>query len=109
MAKALNPFERIIVALEAHYGPPQPPPVSDPLHLILWDSIGYLVDDDRRAAAFEALRKEVGLTPIEILAASMTQLVRITKLGGIHPEQRAQRLKEIAHIVLNEFDGDLSN
>jgi endonuclease-3 len=105
----MNPFQRIINALEAHYGRPQPPPVSDPLPLILWDNIGYLVEDDRRAIAFEALHKEVGLKPPQILSASLTQLVRITRLGGIHPEQRAQRLKEIAHIVLNEFEGDLAN
>ena len=30
-------------------------------------------------------------------------------MGGIQPEVRARRLKEIALIVLNEFDGNLSN
>jgi hypothetical protein len=55
------------------------------------------------------LRKQVGLQPTEILAAPIEQLVSITKLGGIHPELRAQRLKEIAHIVLNDFAGDLGN
>jgi endonuclease III len=109
MVKKENSLRKIVNAIEAHYGRPQPPPVSDPLHLILWESMGYLVEDDRRASAFEALRKEVGLKPTDILSASTAQLVRITRLGGIHPELRAQRLKEIAQIVLNDFDGDLSN
>ena len=98
---------KIVSALGSYYGPLKPPKISDPLHLILWESIGYLVDDDRREAAFAALRKQVGLKPTDILSAPDEQLVKITKLGGIHPELRAQRLKEIAHIVLNDFDGDL--
>ena len=107
MAKALSAFTKIIGRLEAHYGRPTPPKLSDPLHLILFESIGYLVDDDRREAAFATLRQQVGLTPTDLLSASTEQLVKITKLGGIHPELRAQRLKEIAHIVLNDFNGDL--
>ena len=104
MAKSLA---KIISRLESHYGRPKSTKVSDPLHLILWESVGYLVDDERREAAFAALRKQVGLKPTDILSAPIEQLVQITKLGGIHPELRAQRLKEIAHLVLNDFDGDL--
>lgn len=100
---------KIVSALESHYGPPKPPKVSDPLHLIVWESIGYLVDDERRESAFAALRKQVGLKPTDILSAPIEQLVQVTKLGGIHPELRAQRLKEIAHIVLNDFAGDLKS
>jgi endonuclease III len=104
-----NPFRRIINALEAHYGTPKPPALSDPLELIIWESIGYLVDDERRAVAFEALRAQVGLKPAQIIAAPIKQLIAIAQLGGIHPDHRARRLKEIALIVMNEFDGDLSN
>ena len=107
MARPETSFKKIVRALEAHYGPPPAPPVSDPLHLILYESIGYLVDDDRRNTAFAALRRQVGLKPTDLLAASGEQLVEITKLGGIHPEMRAQRLKEIAQIVLIDFEGDL--
>jgi endonuclease-3 len=48
------------------------------------------------------------LGPTDILAAPSEKLLAIAKLGGVHPEVRAQRLKEIAHIVLNDFDGDVS-
>jgi endonuclease III len=98
----------IVTALEAHYGRPRSPAISDPLELILWENIGYLIDDDRREAAFTQLKQTVGLKPTEILAATLDQLIAATKLGGIHPELRAQRLKEIAYIVLNDFAGDLS-
>lgn len=100
-------LSKIISSLESHYGRVKAP-LSDPLHLILWEGIGYLVDDDRRQVALEALREQVGLKPTDILAAPMERLVAITRLGGIHPELRAQRLKEIAYIVLNDFDGNLS-
>jgi endonuclease III len=104
-----NPFQKMIAALESHYGTPKAPTLSDPLHLIIWESIGYLVDDDRREVAFEALRKQVGLKPADIIAAPIRKLVSIAKLGGIQAEIRARRLKEIALIVLNEFDGDLNS
>ena len=109
MARTETSFKNIIAELEAYYGCPHPPPISDPLLLILYENVGYLVDDERRDAAFRALRRQVGLKPIEILAAPIEQLIGITKLGGIHAELRAQRLKEIAHIVLNDFAGDLSS
>ena len=101
-------FSKVISSLETYYGRPKPPALAEGLHLIIWESIGYLVEDDRRAIAFEALRQQVGLKPTDLLAAPIEQLIGITRLGGIHPEMRAQRLKEIAHIVLNDFDGDLS-
>jgi endonuclease-3 len=103
-----NPFQKIISKLEAHYGTPPPPLLSDPFHLILWESIGYLVDDGRRAVAFAALREQVGLKPAQIVSAPSKLLTAIARMGGIHPDERARRLKEIALIVINEFDGDLN-
>ena len=106
MPTGRKPFTSIVSRLEDRYGRPTPP-LSDPLHLILLENIGYLVDDERREAAFAMLRKRVGLKPTEILSASTAELVAVTNLGGIHPELRAQRLREIAQIVLNDFAGDL--
>ena len=102
-------FQQVIAVLEKHYGRVQPPVMRDPFGLIIWENIGYLVDDHRRRAAFEELEKKVGLTPAAILAASLSELTRIAKVGGIHEGLRAQRLKEIAYITMNEFDGDLSS
>ena len=102
-------FKQIIAVLQKHYGRPQPPVTREPFGLIIWENIGYLVDDDRRLAAFEELDKKIGLTPAEILATPLSELQRIAKLGGIHPALRAQRLQEIAHISINEFGGDLTS
>jgi endonuclease-3 len=102
-------FQQTIPTLEKYYGRPQPPLTRDPFGMIVWENIGYLVDDDRRRVAFEELKRTIGLKPTSILAAPLAELTRIAKLGGIHEGLRAQRLKEIAHIALNEFDDDLSS
>ena len=101
-------FSILIARLEAHYGKPRAPQTDDPLGLVIHENIAYLVADNKREAAFAALQKNVGLKPTEIMAAPVEELIRITRLGGIHPELRAARLKEIAQIVLNDFAGDLN-
>ena len=103
-----NPFKKIIIKLTGYYGQPKPPPTGDPFGLILLENIAYLADDARRQAAFEELRNTIGLRPVDILAAPLKKLIRVTRLGGIHAEQRAQRLKESAQIVFNDFSGDLT-
>jgi endonuclease-3 len=109
MATKVQGFRIIIDTLEAHYGRPRPPKTNDPLGIILYETVAYLATDQKRDAAFDALKTIVGLKPADILSAPIEKLVRITKLGGINPELRAARLKEIAQIVLNDFDGDLRN
>src|SRR5216684_5576739 len=98
---------KIVSQLAVHYGNPDTPIATDPFELILLENIAYLVRDERRAEAFKTLRKHAGTRPHEILAASHDEILRATKLGGMHPEQRVARLKEIALIALNEFGGDL--
>ena len=98
---------KIISQLAAHYDKPKPPITTDPFELILLENVAYLVSDDRRAQAFEALRQHAGTRPDEILAADHEVILRATKLGGMHPELRVSRLKEIALIAMNEFGGDL--
>jgi endonuclease-3 len=100
-------LQKICSQLSAHYGRPEPPITTDPFELILFENVAYLVGDDRREQAFKTLRKHAGTKPHEILAADHKDILQATKLGGMHPEQRVSRLKEIALIALNEFGGDL--
>jgi endonuclease-3 len=106
--KRAEGFPQIIADLEAHYGKAAPSKTTDPLGLVIYENIAYLATDEKRQAAFDALKTKVGLKPIEILAAPDEQLVNISRLGGVQPERRAGRLREIAQIVLNDFDGDLN-
>ena len=102
-------FSKIIAKLRTHYGEPRPPKTVDALGIILYENIAYLTSDEKRDAAFDALKKKVGLKPTKILSASPEELNRIARLGGVHPELRVARLQEIARIVLNDFAGDLDN
>lgn len=101
-------FRAIIAALEKHYGKPAPPKTTDPLEQVIYENIAYLVTDEKRVATFNSLNKKIGLKPTQILAADTEQLINILRSGGVRPELRAARLKEIAQIALNEFDGDLN-
>jgi endonuclease III len=92
--------------LEALYGPPRPPKATDPWHLILWENVAYLADDEQREKAFLVLRKRVGTRPEQILSAPAAVL-REVGAHGIVPEQSVEKLRRCATIALEEFDGDL--
>ena len=100
-------FTATVRKLEKFYGRPKPPKTTDPLELILLENIAYLADDDRRGAAFAALKKKIGTRPDQILKASQNQLEEITRMGGIVPELRAQRLRQIAELVHYIFNDGL--
>lgn len=100
-------FAKIIDRLRTFYGSPGTPKVNDPLGLILMENVAYLVSDERRAEAFDTLRKKVGLTPPEILTAPEGTLLEIANLGGMLPARRVEKLRRVAQIALQEFDGDL--
>jgi endonuclease-3 len=75
--------------------------------MVLLERVAYLVSDERRAEAFAALKKRVGTSADRILAAPRKVLVEVARLGGMHPERRAEDLREIARIVKDRFGGDL--
>lgn len=107
MPKTRRSFQKIIDELGAFYGWPAPPTVVDPLGMILLENIAYLVNDERREQAFKALHQRVGLTPPEILMADEDVLLEVAGLGGMNPSARVEKLRLIAQIALQEFDGDL--
>ena len=109
MPKARKSFQKIIDELEKFYGRPEPPKVADPLGMILLDNVAYLLSDERREQAFNALRERVGLSPPEILMAHEETLLEVARLGGMHPAARADKLRRIAQIALQEFDGNLES
>lgn len=101
------PLEEIVDRLRAAYGRPIALPTSDPLGLVFWENAAYLLSDERREQVFNLLCERVGLEPRRILAASHATLLEIAKLGGMHPEVRVERWREIAGIAMTEFGGTL--
>lgn len=102
-------FREVIGQLEAHYGWPDPPKVTDPFEMVVFENITYLVDDDRREAVFDDLRRRVGVTPTKILSASPELLYEVAKPGGMDVEGRVEKLRMCAQLVLRSFHGDLKN
>jgi endonuclease-3 len=101
--KAVRPetdLQALISRLESLYGPPDPPVVTDPFEMVLWENVAYLVDDERRARVFARLREEVGLDPEDILTKSPQVLAEIIRDGGMQPERRAEKLIAAADEVL---------
>ncbi|HLY06361.1 MAG TPA: hypothetical protein VKR31_11500 [Rhizomicrobium sp.] len=84
------------------------PALSDPFLHILWDNIGYLIDDDRRAALFAEFGETIGFDSAAILSASDSRLLAIARKGGMNPETRVERWREIAGMVAQDCEGNLS-
>jgi endonuclease III len=104
--RKLPRLQRVLDRLQEAWGLPAPPPARTAFAQVLWENVGYLATDERRAEAFAALRKATRLLPEAVLGASVGDLVAICKLGGIHPELRARRLQDSARILLEEHAGD---
>ncbi len=100
---------RVVKVLEKFYGKPAPPTTVDPVELILHENVAYLVNDEKRAAAFAALKRNIGTKPAQILKATEAQLLEITRMGGMVPEIRARRLRQIAELVHWIFKDDLKS
>jgi endonuclease III len=97
---------KVIERLGAFYGEPDPPEITDPWEMIIWENVAYLVDDDRRQKAMDALRDKIGIRPEQILAATPAQLLAAV-VRGIVPDQSVEKLRRGAETALHEFGGDL--
>jgi adenine-specific DNA glycosylase len=83
------------------------PVPTEPFQMILWENIGYLVDDERRRALFDAFAETVGLDPKAISAADDAVLLPLARRGGMRPETRVERWRTIARIIAERCGGDL--
>src|ERR1700761_6051278 len=72
---------------------------TEPLAMILWENIGYLIDDDRRRSLFDAFAADVGVSAPAILAADDATLLPLATRGGMRPEVRVRRWRDIAALV----------
>src|SRR5262249_54273924 len=79
----------------------------DPYLFLLWWHCGYPASDNACAKGWEALTSRIGTDPDAILSARPAVLASALKAGGMLPEVRAERLKEIAARLKDEFAGDM--
>jgi len=93
--------------LEAFYGPQEPDFPVDPYEFLVWWYCGYPASDAACSKGWANLTREVGIEPEKLLRAKPVRLAAALKAGGMVPELRAERLKELAMRVQDEFGGDL--
>src|SRR6476646_9966998 len=88
-------LKQIIARLKRTHGPPTMPPARGPFELVMWENACYLLPDDRHAAVFEGLRKQVGLNAKAILQADADVLLTLATMGNMRPKVRVFRWQEI--------------
>ena len=79
----------------------------DPFAQVMWENIGYLIDDQRRTLLFREFEKRIGLDPVAVREADPAVLLDIARRGGMHPDRRVGRWRDIAEITLARAGGDL--
>jgi endonuclease III len=107
MLKSAISIAELLNDLESFHGPQQPSWPTDPYLFLVWWHCGYPASDAACAKGWASLNRSVGVTPEKLLATSPEELATALKPGGMVPELRAQRLKEIAMHVKDQFGGDL--
>jgi endonuclease-3 len=100
-------FPQLLDALESFHGKQKPNWPTDPYRFLIWWHCGYPQSDDRCAKGWDSLTREIGIEPDRLLAANPQKLGQALKPGGMVPELRAMRLRDIAERVHREFGGDL--
>lgn len=100
-------FKKLIARLKKAHGEPALPPAHGPFELVMWENACYLLPDDRRALVFEGLRQQIGMDAESIWKADQAMLLPLAKLGGMRPETRVFRWREIARITISQFGGSL--
>src|SRR5215471_18492448 len=97
----------ILNQLESHYSKQEPCWPTDPYLFLVWWHCGYPASDTACNKGWESLNKTIGVELQQLLSATPAKLAAALKPGGMVPELRAMRLKEIAARVKDEFAGDL--
>ena len=103
----LPPLNQVLDQLEEFYGAQQPSWPTEPYDFMIWWHCGYPASDAACERGWKSLTTMTGIEPHKLLAMPMPKLAAALKPGGMVPELRALRLKEIAARVKDEFGGDL--
>jgi endonuclease-3 len=93
--------------LEGFYGKQEPCWPVDAYEFIVWWHCGYPASDAACGKGWDKLKSEIGIEPQKLLAATPRKLASALKAGGMVPELRGLRLKEIAVRVKDQLGGDL--
>jgi endonuclease-3 len=107
MKTTAKPLRELLARLESHYGMQEASWPTNPYQFIVWWHCGYPASDSACSIGWEKLNATVGIEPEKLLLAKPSTLADALKPGGMVPELRALRLKEIAARVKDQYAGDL--
>ena len=107
MKQAKLQIGELLSKLEKFYSVQEPSWPTEPYDFLVWWYCGYPASDAACAKGWERLKSEIGIEPDKLLKATPAKLASALKPGGMVPELRALRLKELAMRVKDEFGGDL--
>jgi endonuclease III len=107
MRQTVPTTPELLDRLEKFYGNQEPSWPVDPYEFIVWWHCGYPASDAACKKGWAKLKSEVGIEPQNLLEATPRKLASALKPGGMVPELRALRLKEIAMQIKDVFGGDL--
>ena len=100
-------IQALLRKLESFHGKQECGWPTDPYLFLVWWHCGYPASDAACAKGWAALNEMIGVEPQRLLSATPANLARALRPGGMVPELRALRLKEIAARVKDEFGSDL--
>ena len=103
----MSQLTQLLDVLESTYGRRQPDWPTDPYLFLVWWHCGYPASDLACSKGWASLESKIGVGLDQILAANPSKLGLALKPGGMVPELRAMRMREIAERVQKEFGGDL--
>jgi endonuclease III len=106
-AVELRSLNDILDTLESFHGKQDARWPVDPYEFLVWWHCGYPPSEERCSRGWESLKREVGVTPAQLLSTTSSRLSAALKAGGLVPDLRATRLQEVARRVRDEFGGDL--
>jgi len=107
MTERAENLDEVLRELEKLYGPQKLAGPTDPYEMILFLNCAYPATDAKCEKGFEILKREAGLSPEKVLAAPKAKLAKLLRSTGMFPDQRVDRLKEIARRVKKEAGSDL--
>lgn len=107
MAHHVPALPEILDVLEKRYGPQEPCWPTDPYQFLVWWYCGYPASDLACSKGWDCLTREIGFETGQILSASPQALAKALKQGGMVPELRALRLKELAARVKDSYGDNL--
>ena len=106
----MSRLSQILNTLESFHGPQTAQWPTDVYQFLVWWHCGYPASEERCTRGWESLNERIGISPQKLLETPSSRLLaRALNSGGMIPELRAGRLKQIAQQVQEQFQGILNS